>query len=121
MNNPPPNAVTPVFHNLYDISCEWHRIAEKFPKRDRYTLGERIFTEFISGLSAITRAQYSTHTQKLPHLFTASQHINTAVILIRMCNTLELLPDKRYFAIAKIVTDIGKQIGGWIRDIQNHR
>lgn len=51
------------------------------------------------------------------------QDIPNYSINVSQCSTTsnELLPDKRYFAVSKIITDIGKQIGGWIRDTQPHK
>ena len=119
--SPPPNAVAPVFHILYDFTCEWHIISKNFPKRDRYTLGERIFSELLATLTAVTKAQYASSFKKLPHLFAASEHINAAIVLIRITNTLGILLDKRYYAVTERLNIIGKHIGGWIRDTQPHK
>ena len=118
INPPPPDAVL-VFHVVYDITVEWYGVAKQFPKRDRYILGEKVFIELLECLHAVNRARYSTNNRKVQHLYSAITAMNNATILVRLANSLEILPDKRYFALSEKFINVGKQLGGWLKYCQS--
>ncbi len=106
-----------MFTRIYDLTCHWYRVARKFPKPDRYTIGNEIFSYLIVLLVGITKAEYLDFQRKRALLNSLSPTLDTIKILVRLANSLDILPDKHSIPIQGELQEIGKMLGGWIRSI----
>lgn len=86
-----------------------------FPKKDKYTLGQRCENALLDFLEATTTAGGLTKTEKVPVLQTASVKLDLAKILIRLCKDLKILDNKKYLELESSLQEIGKMLGGWIK------
>lgn len=88
-------------------------------KLDRYTLGQQIFELFIKLLTLTTQAQYQTGQTKITSLRLMILELDTTKILIRLSRKLEILDERAYIRYEKELNDVGKMLGGWIRNLEN--
>lgn len=83
---------------------------------DRYTLGQKIFELLIDMLALVVRAQYQSNEKKLQTLYNTSEQLDTIKILIRLTHKIEMIPEATYIRFQTDLQNIGKMLGGWIRD-----
>ena len=116
---PPPRSPSNValFHHLYDFLCLWHRYSKTFPKSDRHTIGQKVFSELLDLLTAIMKAEYLPKETKKTVLRQAAPALDRVKILIRLCLSCEIIPEWDYATLETQLQDIGKQLGGWIRSL----
>lgn len=105
----------PIFQKTYDLYKIFYQYLTNFPKKDRYTLGQRVENAILDLLEAITHAGQLSKTEKLPILKTASIKLDQVKILIRLCKDLKILDNKKYLLIESELQEIGKMLGGWIK------
>jgi hypothetical protein len=87
---------------------------DKFPRNRRFTLGERLETELLEVLAALTVAAYRRDSRSV--LSRASERLNVARHLWRLAHELKVIPLRRYAHGAELMDGIGRQIGGWLKD-----
>jgi hypothetical protein len=86
---------------------------DQFPRVRRFTLGERLETGFLSILEALVEAAYSR--DKRASLTRANRQLAVNRHLWRLALELQVINLKRYEHGAKLMEDLGRQIGGWLR------
>jgi len=85
----------------------------KFPRNQRYTLGERIENKLFRLLGLLIEAQYSR--EKTDFLKKTNLEIEQMRHLFRLAYDLRLINLKTYELSARYLSDIGTQVGGWIK------
>jgi four helix bundle protein len=103
------NAIT----KTYDLLKWLLPAVSKFPKDKRYTLGQRIENKLLDILELLLEANYSKI--KLELLKKANLSLEQFRYLIRLSYDLQFINLKRYEYISREVNEIGKMIGGWIK------
>ena len=103
----------PVVHQMYDL-IKWlmPQIA-KLPRSHKFTLGDRITNLALDTLDLLIQAVYTR--RKLELLRRANLNLERLRYLIRLCHDLDLFTLKRYEYVSREINEIGKQIGGWIK------
>lgn len=113
MNPEGPNAITKT-HDL----IEWFLpIVSKFPRNQRYTLGVRIENNLFDILELLIQANYNK--EKLERLKSANIKLEIIRHLVRICHKLQIINLQRYEFISKNIDEIGRLIGGWLRQQQS--
>jgi len=87
----------------------------KFPRNQRYTLGERIENKLFCLLELLIEAQYSK--DKANVLKQANLGIEQIRYLFRLSHDLRLISTKTYELSSRYLMDIGPQVGGWIKSL----
>ena len=87
----------------------------KFPRNQRYTLGERIENKLFCLLELLIEAQYSK--DKANALKKANLEIEQMRYLFRLSYDLQLINTKTYELSSRHLLDIGAQVGGWIKSL----
>jgi len=85
----------------------------KFPRNQRYTLGERIENKLIGLLERLIEAQYSK--DKIAILRKANLEIEQLRYLFRLSYDLRLINLKAYELSSRSLLEIGSQVGGWLK------
>ena len=98
---------------LYDFALWYLQRTNRFPKNYRVTLGDRIDGQLVHLLALVQRA--SLRKDKTALLTEANEELNVLRLLTRMCVDLKCLQGKQYEYAAKQIDEIGRQIGGWIK------
>nr|VFK36392.1 MAG: 23S rRNA-intervening sequence protein [Candidatus Kentron sp. SD]VFK38627.1 MAG: 23S rRNA-intervening sequence protein [Candidatus Kentron sp. SD] len=86
---------------------------DKFPRSRRFTLGERIETGVLAVLENLIEAAYSRG--KMEPLKRANLKLNVVIHLWRLSFRLQVVNTKSYEHGARLMHELGKQIGGWSR------
>jgi hypothetical protein len=89
---------------------------EKFPRSQKFLLGDRIQTTALDVLERLVEATYTR--ARGPMLTAANLGIEKLRILFRLSLDLKLLDMRRYEHAARSLDEIGRMIGGW-RKVSN--
>ena len=104
-----PNAIT----STYDLLKWLMPAVSGFPKDKRYTLGNRIENKLLDILELLLKANYSRI--KLEILKKANLELESFRFLIRLAYDLQFINLRRYELISKEINEIGRLVGGWIK------
>ena len=86
---------------------------DKFPRVRRFTLGERIEHLLLELLELLVEAAFS-RAKQVP-LRQANLKLEVLRHLWRAAHELQALPARRYEHGARLMDDLGRQVGGWLR------
>lgn len=105
----------PIFQKTYELYKLFYQYLVNFPKKDRYTLGQRCENAILDLLEAITQAGQLPKAKKLPVLQKASTKLDLTKVLIRLCKDLKILDNQKYLTLESELQEIGRMLGGWIK------
>lgn len=88
-------------------------VVERFPRRQKFLLGDRIQGIALDVLEALIEATYTR--ERRAHLARANLGLEKLRVLIRLATELEMLDQRRYEYAARTLEDIGRLVGGWAR------
>ena len=86
---------------------------DKFPRVRRFTLGERLETALLEVLELLVEAAFSRTKQNT--LKRANLRLEVVRHLWRLAYELQVIPVRRYEHGAKLMDELGRQVGGWLR------
>jgi len=98
---------------LFDLTQWFMQRTNRFPKNWRVTLGDRIDNLLIDMASKVQRA--TTRKDKLSLLESVNEDLDGLRLLSRLCAGLGCLEGRQREYVAKQIDEIGRQIGGWIK------
>ncbi len=88
-------------------------ILEKFPKKSRFTITNRIENTALNVVELLIEAKYSR--DKRPMLKKVNLCFEKMRILLRVSHEMKLIPTKSYHFASKSINETGMMLGGWIR------
>lgn len=102
------------------IFIKWHEFVswlflttEKFPKKARFTLSERLNNLGLDMVEDLVEARYSK--EKLRILNRSNLRLEKIRILLRICYEQKFLPHNSYKHGMYLLNEIGSMLGGWLR------
>ena len=108
----------PIVQKVYDLYRALYPVIEKMPKRDKYTLGERISVSTLVVLECLIAASYAARDKKLALLQQTTIKLDVLKMLLRLAEEVKAIPTKAYLTLTEQLTEIGRMLGGWIRSIK---
>lgn len=90
---------------------------DKLPRQRRFTLGGRLEANLLSVLEALIEAAYSK--SKAQPLKTANLKLEVIRHLWRLAYELKVIPSRSYEHGARLMDNLGRQVGGWLRASNN--
>lgn len=87
----------------------------KFPRDQRFVLGDRIETKLLEVQESCLRAYYSR--DKRGHLLEANMGLEVTRHLIRLAHALRYFSNHTYAVVAEKVDVVGRMIGGWLKAV----
>lgn len=107
-NQTEPTAAVQQCHDILQwmIPC-----LDKFPRNRRFTLGERLEGGLLSVLSDLVEASYSRRNASL--LASANRQLAVVRHIWRLGFELNTVNRRQYQHGARLMVDLGRQIGGW--------
>ena len=84
---------------------------EKFPRSQKFLLGDRIQSTAVDVLEALIDATYTK--DRNPKLAAANLGVEKLRVLFRLSTELRHMDLKRYEHAARSLDEIGRLIGGW--------
>lgn len=105
-------------HALYETYRLWHRLVLKFPKSERYSLGQEAGQMLLRLLQQVLLAASVTDgSRKRIALQTASVQLDTLRILIRLAKDCDCLKNQEYLTLQSQLHHSGKMLGGWLKSL----
>ena len=95
----------------------WHEYVKNFPKDFRYTLGGKIDNFFTEIIECLFLASRLASEQKLPYLQRASSKLDLLKFFLQLSWECKALESKKYIEISEHLEQIGRQVGGWLKDV----
>ena len=86
---------------------------ERFPRSQKFLLGDRIQSTALDVLEALIEATYTR--DRSGHLAQANLGIEKLRFLFRLAHDLRCLDSRRYEHAARCLDDTGRRIGAWIK------
>jgi hypothetical protein len=86
---------------------------EKLPRKRRFTLGEKIENRLLTILESLVTAAYAS--DKRSYLVIANRDLEVCRHIWRLCHDFHAIPTNSYEHGGRLMFELGKQIGGWIK------
>ena len=102
-----------VLTKLHDLLVYLIPQLNKFPRDQKFVLGDRIETKVLEVQEHCLRAYYSR--DKRTHLLEANLTLEVTRHLIRLAHGLRLVSNHTYGVLAEKVDEVGRMIGGWLK------
>ena len=98
---------------LYDVIVWILSQVEKFPRAQKFTLGDRIVNLALDTLELLIEATYTRQRSEL--LRRANIQLEKLRFLIRLSHDFKLISPRQYKYISGEINEVGKLVGGWIK------
>jgi hypothetical protein len=103
----------PALEKWYQFLCWLTPTVEKFPKAQKFVLGDRIQNGALDVLERLIEATYSREAR--PLLAAANLGLEKLRFLFRLAAELKLLDLRRYEFAARAIDEVGRLVGGWLK------
>ncbi|MDP2652207.1 MAG: diversity-generating retroelement protein Avd [bacterium] len=106
-------------HNLaivektYELILWLYPVVNRFPKSQRFVLGQHIENTLLDMLENIIAANQTR--DKTPHLKHVSVDLDKLRLLVRLAKDLKFMSIKKYAFAAERINEVGRMLGGWIK------
>ncbi len=117
----PPRRNLPILQYLIRAYKLWHEFLPHIPKDARYTLGTKIDISLIETIEAIFIAGFLTKEKKLPYVQRAATKLDLTKFFLQIAWEIKALDNKKYILISEQLADIGRMLGGWLRQITSQK
>ena len=119
--SPTPRRNLPILQHLIRAYKLWHEFLPHIPKDARYTLGTKIDTSLIETIEATFVASFLTRDKKLPYVQRAATKLDLAKFFLQVLWEIKALDNKKYAAISEQLNEVGRMLGGWLRQITSQK
>jgi len=103
---------------LYDFYILLDKYLKLFPRKYRYTLGQRLENVTLDVLESFFMIPKTKGIEKISHLNKASAKLEVLKVFVRLAKDNKALDNKKYLQLEQMLVEIGKMLGGWIRASQ---
>jgi 23S rRNA-intervening sequence protein len=86
---------------------------EKFPRSQKFLLGDRIQGTALDVLERLIEATYSK--ARRPPLLAANLGLEKLRFLFRLATEMRYLDPRRYEHAARALDEVGRLVGGWLK------
>jgi hypothetical protein len=113
----PRSAHLPIVTRLIGAYKLWHECLPNLAKTSRFTLGQKIDDLFIETTELIFSASYLAKEQKLPYLQRATAKLDLLKFFLQIAWEIKDLDNKKYITLSEPLAEIGRMLGGWVRQV----
>jgi four helix bundle protein len=103
----------PVLEKAYQFVLWVVPTVEKFPRAQKFLIGDRIQTAALDVMEHLIEAAYSR--EKLAILNRANLQLEKLRYLFRLSFDLRMLDMRRYEFASRALDEIGRMLGGWLK------
>ena len=104
---------SPIFVKYYDLMLWLIPRTLAFPKSQRGVLARQIQSELFHIYESLVEA--GTHEQPRPFLSDVDRGLIRLRTYLRLARELKLLSIGQYEHVARLVAEVGRLLGGWIK------
>lgn len=108
---------SPIFSRTYDFLLWLIPQVNKFPRVHRFGLGERVIKQALSFQESLIAAGLANGSSRTEQLKLGDVQLAQLRQHLRLCKDLELFSMNQYEHLSKMLAEIGRLLGGWIRSI----
>ena len=108
----------PLLGKLYDFYKILYQYLKLFPKKDRYSLGQKLDTLTLTVFELVLMARSIEKEKKLVYLEKSIVSLDLLKILIRLAKDVHALDNKKYLQLEQALQEIGRMLGGWRKSIK---
>lgn len=106
---------SPLFVKTYDLLAYLLSVSGKFPRNQRFVLGRRVDELGLAVLDSLLMARKCTAVERPALLRRADVDLDRLRYTVRLCRELELLGPKQYRYASRLLTEVGRLLGTWIK------
>jgi len=104
-----------IFTRTYDLLTWLLPRCERFPQAHRFVVTKRLQDAALDFQEALFQANAHSDRLRLAHLQMADAHLNKLRLYLRLARQWEWLSSGQYEHGSKMVAEIGRLLGGWLR------
>jgi four helix bundle protein len=93
--------------------------AEKFPKNQRFLVTHRLLGAAFDLQELLFDANAQKHAERLQYLTMADAQLSKIRLYLRLAREWQWLSSGQYEHVNRMVADIGKLLGGWIKQTKS--
>ena len=108
----PSRGELPIIQATMDLIQWFVPLLNRLPRDHRFVLGDRLVNGLYDLLEGLVAARYST--AKLERLEPLNARLDLLRLQIRLLHSFQLIDERRYEHVARLVEEVGRQLGGWI-------
>ena len=112
-----PHEDLPVFKKWLDFTQWLMPVVDKFPKRVRFTLSDRIINLLFDVVEGLVDAQYIRQKQSI--LKQLNLKLEKIRVLLRIAHQQHFLSHQSPQQAIKLLNESGRMLGGWIKQQSN--
>lgn len=106
---------SPIFARTYDLLRWLIPLTTKFPRSHRFVLAARVQETVLRFQERLIEAGRSK--KPLPILAQADTDLTKLRLYLRLCRDLQLIAFNQYEHGQRMVDEVGRLMGGWIKSI----
>ncbi len=103
----------PALEAMYQFLLWLVPAVDKFPRAQKFVLGDRIETAALDVLDALIGATYTRGRDSM--LTDANLGLERLRFFMRLSHELRLLDSRRYEHAARCIDEVGRLVGGWTK------
>lgn len=107
---------SPIFTRTYDLLLWLLPATIRFPRQQRFVLAEALQRTALDFQEWLIEANLAGETR--PALRQADVSLTKLRFYLRLCRDLELLSLGQYEHVGRMVSEIGRLLGGWMKSSQ---
>lgn len=111
-----PNFTASILDKIADAYKKWQMCMISIPKIYRYSLGLRIDNLFIDIIEHIVSSLSPGKESKFNSLNYISVKLDLLKFLLKICWELKIFNAKKYTDLSLSVYEVGRMLGGWIKN-----
>jgi hypothetical protein len=108
----PSRGELPIIQATMDLIQWFVPLLNRLPRDHRFALGDRLVHGLYDLLEGLVAARYAT--AKLERLEPLNARLDLLRLQIRLLHSFQLIDERRYEHVARLVEEVGRQLGGWI-------
>lgn len=106
-------ATGPALEAMYQFLLWLVPVLDKFPRSQKFLLGDRLQAQALGVLDSLIAATYSR--ERGGHLRAANLELEKLRFGIRLAKDLKHLDFTRYEHAARHIDEVGRMVGGWLK------
>ncbi|MEC4887354.1 MAG: diversity-generating retroelement protein Avd [Scytonema sp. PMC 1070.18] len=103
----------PIVQRTYEFIRWYVPILDNLPRKHKFSIGDRMIDELYDLLEGLIFARYTQ--EKLAKLELLNAKLDVLRYQTRLLFDFEQFDERRYEYVGQHIHEIGKELGGWIR------
>jgi uncharacterized membrane protein len=109
-----------ILTRVFDLLAWLLPKAERFPRVHRFTVTQRTMNAALDLQEALFEAQTQRGGARVSSLRTADTALNKLRLYLRLAHHWRWLSESQYYHVSKMVAEVGRMLGGWLKQADAH-